>query len=75
METTKNTKYLKDEEFRLVLGLNNRSSLSSICLPISVLILRCLNLFVTPICLHVYLKTRQHLDDTMTQFRHCHILT
>lgn len=74
METTKNTKYLKDGEFRLVLGLNNRSTLSSICLPISVLILRCFNLFVTPICLHLDLKTRQHLEDTMTLLRHCHIL-
>ena len=59
METAKNTKYLKDGEFRLVLGSYNRFSLSSIWLSISVLKLRgYLNLFVTPLCLHLDLKTR-----------------
>lgn len=53
MEITKNIQHVKDVEFRLVLALNNRFSLSSIWLSTFVLILReYVNLFVTPICLY-----------------------
>ena len=61
MEITKNIQHVKDVEFRLVLALNNRFSLSSIWLSTFVLILReYMNLFVTPICLHFIGK----LDNT-----------